>query len=195
MTLPPTSPPAIVRCGDTPVLQSPDDRREQHKRKPRLISDIHVGQPGTKDRTQREAHGPSQARGVHWGRTAETAPSAIATAHGSYRLLSTQQRHSWDRRDSPRSTMPRHDLDVRRKIVLGGQVHSPTKERPGGVVHDPNPTRIWPSTARSDEWPAWFPFWFSGCWRALAKGTAWAGFIGQFIIITELGILLPPAPR
>ncbi len=29
---------------------------------------------------------------------------------------------------------------------------------------------------RSDEWPAWFSFWFSGCWRALAKGTAWAGF-------------------
>ena len=32
-----------------------------------------------------------------------------------------------------------------------------------------------PSTVRSDEWPAWFSFWFSGCWRALAKGTAWAG--------------------
>ena len=23
-----------------------------------------------------------------------------------------------------------------------------------------------PSTVRSDEWPAWFSFWFSGCWRA-----------------------------
>ena len=41
-----------------------------------------------------------------------------------------------------------------------------------------------PSTARSGEWPAWFFFWFSGCWRALAKGTAWAGFPkAQFIII------------
>jgi len=30
--------------------------------------------------------------------------------------------------------------------------------------------------ARSDEWPAWFSFWFSGCWRALAKGAAWAFF-------------------
>ena len=30
---------------------------------------------------------------------------------------------------------------------------------------------------RSGDWPAWlFSFWFSGCWRALAKGTAWAGF-------------------
>ena len=37
MALPPTSPPAIVRCGDTPAFQSPSDRREQHKRKPRLI--------------------------------------------------------------------------------------------------------------------------------------------------------------
>ena len=35
----------------------------------------------------------------------------------------------------------------------------------------------WPSTARSGEWPAWFSFWFSGCWRALAKGTAWAGLL------------------
>ena len=33
-----------------------------------------------------------------------------------------------------------------------------------------------PSTVRSGEWPAWFSFWFSGCWWALAKGTAWAGF-------------------
>ena len=42
------------------------------------------------------------------------------------------------------------------------------------VLHAGRPVR--PSTVRSDEWPAWFSFWFSGCWRALAKGTAWAGF-------------------
>ena len=36
----------------------------------------------------------------------------------------------------------------------------------------------WPSTVRSDECPAWFSFWFSGRWRALAKGTAWADFFG-----------------
>ena len=30
-----------------------------------------------------------------------------------------------------------------------------------------------------------FPFGFSGCWRALAKGTAWAGFIGKFTIIAS----------
>ena len=23
----------------------------------------------------------------------------------------------------------------------------------------------WPSTVRSEEWPAWFSCWFSGCWR------------------------------
>ena len=33
---------------------------------------------------------------------------------------------------------------------------------------------------RSDEWPAWFSFCFSGRWRALAKGTAWAGFYVQY---------------
>ena len=31
------------------------------------------------------------------------------------------------------------------------------------------------ATVRSEEWPAWFSFWFPGCWRALAKGTAWLG--------------------
>ena len=91
MTLPPTSPPAIERCGDTPVFQSPGDRREQHKSKPRLISDIHVGQPGSKGRSQREAHGPSQARGVRWGRTVETVAER-------------------DRHDSSRSVIPRHDF-------------------------------------------------------------------------------------
>ena len=35
--------------------------------------------------------------------------------------------------------------------------------------------------SRSGEWPAWFSFWFSGCWRALATcGTAWAGFVVFF---------------
>ena len=37
------------------------------------------------------------------------------------------------------------------------------------VPHFPLPR---PFTVRSGEWPAWFSFWFSGCWRALAKGTA-----------------------
>ena len=32
-----------------------------------------------------------------------------------------------------------------------------------------------------NERPAWFSFWFSGCWRALAKGTARAGF--SFVIL------------
>ena len=36
VTLPPTSPHAIVWCGDTSVLQSSGDRRERGKRKPRL---------------------------------------------------------------------------------------------------------------------------------------------------------------
>ena len=40
-----------------------------------------------------------------------------------------------------------------------------------------------PSTVRSDEWPAWFSFWFSGCWRALAKGTAWAGFYCVILLL------------
>ena len=53
VTLPPTSPHAIVWCGDTPVLQSPDDRRERGKRKPRL-GPSHSGQsaPKPKDSTK-----------------------------------------------------------------------------------------------------------------------------------------------
>ena len=42
-----------------------------------------------------------------------------------------------------------------------------------------------PSTVRSDEWAAWFSFWFSGYWRALAKGTAWAGFYCAILLLLE----------
>ena len=45
--------------------------------------------------------------------------------------------------------------------------------------------RCWPSTVRSDEWPAWLSFWLSGCWRALAKGTAWAGSYCVILLTTE----------
>ena len=41
-----------------------------------------------------------------------------------------------------------------------------------------------PPRAPANGRPISLPFGFSGCWRALAKGTAWAGFIMQFIIIT-----------
>ena len=36
---------------------------------------------------------------------------------------------------------------------------------------------------RSGEWTAWFSFWFSGCWRALAKGTAWAVFYCVILLL------------
>ena len=36
---------------------------------------------------------------------------------------------------------------------------------------------------RSVEWPAWFSFWFSGCWRALAKGTARVGFDCEILLL------------
>ena len=39
------------------------------------------------------------------------------------------------------------------------------------------------STVRSDEWPAWFSLWFSGCCRSLAKGTAWAGFYCSILLL------------
>ena len=40
-----------------------------------------------------------------------------------------------------------------------------------------------PSTVCSDEWPAWFSFWFSGRWRALAKGTVWAVFFRVILLL------------
>ena len=40
--------------------------------------------------------------------------------------------------------------------------------------------KIWPSTARSDEWPARVST--PRCWRALAKGTAWAGFVAFLFV-------------
>ena len=62
------------------------------------------------------------------------------------------------------------------------------RQRPPPAPPMSTPPR--PSTMRSDEWPAWFSFWFSGCWRALAKGTAWAFFKVQFIIIIIIIILV-----
>ena len=59
----------------------------------------------------------------------------------------------------------------------------------------------WSSTVRSEEFPAWFSFWFYGCWRALAKGTAWAGFIAQLFFffyppVALLGLLhSSPTPQ
>ena len=70
VTLPPTSPHAIVWCGDTPVLQSPGDRRERSKRKPRL-GPMSASQPQRPH--QSEPRDSQQARGVpgqHDGRSA-----------------------------------------------------------------------------------------------------------------------------
>ena len=47
--------------------------------------------------------------------------------------------------------------------------HEPGCE-PSAIPHSNGP-----STARSGEWPAWVST--SRCWRALATGTAWAGFV------------------
>ena len=48
----------------------------------------------------------------------------------------------------------------------------------------------WPFAVRSGEWPAWFSFWFSGRWQALAKGTAWAGFYSVILRLLLLLLLL-----
>ena len=73
----PTSPPAIVRCGDTPVFQSPGDRREQHKRKPRLIftSASQAAKTALKERHTVRPR-PEECAGV--ARPGQS-PSAIAT--------------------------------------------------------------------------------------------------------------------
>ena len=55
----------------------------------------------------------------------------------------------------------------------------PTGDEPG-CEPSATPHSNGPSTARSDEWPAWFSFWFSGCWRALAKWHGVGGFCGVF---------------
>ena len=73
VTLPPTSPHAIVRCGDTPVLQSPGDRRERGKRKPRL-GPMSASQPQRLH--QSEPRDSQQARGVP-GSTMAGRPRAL----------------------------------------------------------------------------------------------------------------------
>ena len=78
MTRPPTSPPAIVRCGDTPVFQSAGDRREQHKRKPRLISTSasQAAKSALKERRHKARPRPEECAGVARPRQS---PSAIVT--------------------------------------------------------------------------------------------------------------------
>ena len=59
VTLPRTSRPAIVWCGDTPVLRSLGDRRERHQRKPRrgAMSASHQPQRPRQRRATRPAAG------------------------------------------------------------------------------------------------------------------------------------------
>ena len=73
-TLPPTSPHAIVWCGDTPVLQSPDDRRERGKRKPRL-GPMSASQPPKLH--QSEPRDPQHARGVPAQNDGRSAASTV----------------------------------------------------------------------------------------------------------------------
>ena len=83
VTLPPTSVPVIVWCGDTPVvLRSLDDRCERHKRANRAWS---ARWPASlKGRIESEPRGPSQLQGMRG--VARIAPSQLRTVtirHGS----------------------------------------------------------------------------------------------------------------
>ena len=80
VTLPPTSPHAIVWCGDTPVVHRPlDDRCERHKRASRAWSACWPASP--KGRIESEPRGPSQLRGVRGVSTNHTVP--ITNRHDS----------------------------------------------------------------------------------------------------------------
>ena len=58
-------------------------------------------------------------------------------------------------------------------FTLRSGVEPPSGCEPSAISHSNGP-----STARSGEWPAWVST--SRFWRALAKGTAWAGFVALF---------------
>ena len=75
VTLPRTSPHAIVQCGDTPVLQSPSDRRERGKRKPRL-GPMPASQPQILHQSE-EPRDSQQARGVPGQRDGRSGASTV----------------------------------------------------------------------------------------------------------------------
>ena len=68
-TLPPTSPHAIVWCGETPVLQSPVIRRSTRARQAQAAPGAHAGQSAPKTpskRATRLATGPRSAWTARW---------------------------------------------------------------------------------------------------------------------------------
>ena len=71
VTLPPTSLHAIVWCGDTPVLQSPGDRRERGKRNKPRLGPMPASQPQrthqkSEPRDSQQARGPGGAWAARW---------------------------------------------------------------------------------------------------------------------------------
>ena len=77
-----------------------------------------------------------------------------------------------------------------RVLFVGGGVNSPRKRNAGqnGAFTGFLFVLFRPSTARSDEWPAWF----AGCWRALATWHGVGGFCG---VLSSLSGELPTTWR
>ena len=65
----------------------------------------------------------------------------------------------------------------------------PPRPKPKGSGYGPPPCA--PANGRPG-FP--FAFWFSGCWRALAKGTAWAGFYCLILLLLCTASTLHRAP-
>ena len=77
--------------------------------------------------------------------------------------------------------------------MVGLKAHAdffPCKRRGTKVINE-KPKLCRGCAVRSGEWPAWFSFWFSGCWRALAKGTAWAGFYSAIRLLLLASLRVP----
>ena len=132
--------------------------------------------------------------------------ACLRSASSALEMLRPMQGHS-----APPATSTTHQLAAQpRKVRLSFRKRSTDVEKAGqhdwrfATTADASRTKpgrfahcfkvagplfiSWPSTARSGEWPAWFSFWFSGCWRALAKGTAWAVFYCVILLLTWNGL-------
>ena len=143
--------------------RSPVTQRSTPATQAQAAPDTHVGQPGTKDRTQIEAHGASQARGVHWGRTVETVVERDSSRFITIRRATSRFGHfGWPfpSQDGPpekkyhlESGLNQRDRAECKKRYVGSSAGARSKTTTWGVIKHKPAHAVPVASARPDQNP------------------------------------------